>query len=186
MNTCKAAGFFTASVILLCLFIPGKGLSDMDEIQTVKSVDLQRYLGVWYELAKISNPFQKKCVKNTTAEYRLREDGMIDVINTCLSKEGRPVEARGVARITDAVSNAKLKVSFVRLAGIRLFWGDYWVIGLDADYRYAVVGEPSRKYGWILSRSKTLSEEDWMAIEEILEGQKYDFSLFVMTQQDEP
>ena len=155
----------------------------MEPLKTVISVDLKRYLGLWYELAKIPNTFQKKCIKNTTAEYRIRNDGMIDVVNTCISKKGRPVQAKGVARIAESSSNAKLKVSFVRLAGIRLFWGDYWIIGLDEEYRYAIVGEPSRKYGWILSRSKVLPEDDWREIQSILENQGYDFNRFIMTVQ---
>lgn len=122
-------------------------------VTTVTHVDLERYAGRWYEIAKIPNSFQKKCARGTTAEYALREDGRIAVRNHCLKFDGSPTEADGVAKVVDSKSNAKLKVSFVSLLGMRLFWGDYWVIGLDPEYRWAVIGTPNRKYGWVLART---------------------------------
>lgn len=116
------------------------------EPRTVDSVDLKKYVGVWYEIAKIPNRFQKNCACNTTATYLLRDDGKIDVINRCTRADGTINEAKGIARIVDTITNSKLEVSFVRVLGIQLFWGDYWIIGLETNYRYAVVGTPSRKY----------------------------------------
>jgi apolipoprotein D and lipocalin family protein len=154
------------------------------ELTVVKQVDLNRYMGVWYEIAKIPNKFQKKCEKNTTARYTLREDGRVDVVNRCERIRRSAVVARGIAKIIDNETKAKLKVSFVKLLGNQVFWGDYWIIGLAEDYRYAVVGEPSRKYGWILGRSPVFSEEDWSIVREILKSQGYDPARFVKTDHD--
>lgn len=149
--------------------------------QTVAKVDLNRYAGLWYEIAKIPNRFQKKCFRDTTAEYKLRPDGRIDVINRCVKKSGQEVIARGIGKIADAATYSKLKVSFVRILGIQLFWGDYWIIGLEKNYRYAVVGNPNRKYGWILARENSLSPEAWLAVEQILTDQGYDPKRFIRT-----
>lgn len=157
--------------------------SQTGELKTVNFVDLKKYVGLWYEIAKIPNSFQKNCAYNTTATYMLRDDGRIDVINRCSGSDGSVNEAKGIARRVDTVTNSKLEVSFVRLLGIQLFWGDYWIIGLDGDYRYAVVGSPSRKYGWILSRSPVLSKGDLDKIFEILRVQGYDPKSFVFTVQ---
>jgi apolipoprotein D and lipocalin family protein len=138
---------------------------------------------VWYEIAKIPNSFQKKCARNTTATYQLRDDGRVDIINRCVTSDGNVNEAKGIARIVDTVTNSKLEVSFVRLLGIRLFWGDYWIIGLDENYRYAVIGTPTRKYGWILSRSPSISDTDQIKIFEILMAQGYEPGSFIFTEQ---
>lgn len=157
---------------------PGKG-----EPVTVSYVDLQKYTGVWYEIAKIPNRFQKNCASNTTATYKLRDDGKIDVINRCVGSDGSVNEAKGIAKVEDAKTYSKLKVSFVKILGISLFWGDYWIIGLDKDYRYAIVGSPDRKYGWILSRTSKLSKEDLNNIFDILRKQGYNPNNFEMTEQ---
>ena len=147
----------------------------------VNSVDLGRYAGLWYEIAKIPNRFQRKCASGTTAQYTLRNDGRIDVINRCFKKNGKVIEAKGIARIVDPKTNAKLKVSFVRIFGINLFWGDYWIIGLEKEYRYALIGGPNHKYGWILSRQPKLSTEELDTIFAILSKQGYDPEKFEMT-----
>lgn len=152
-------------------------------LQTVPTVNLNRYAGLWYEIAKIPNRFQRKCASGTTAQYALRDDGKIDVINRCIKKDGKVIEAKGIARIVDAESNAKLKVSFVRLLGFSLFWGDYWIIGLGDDYEFAIVGTPSRKYGWILSRAPSLSQEKVEHIFKLLREQGYNPDDFEMTSQ---
>lgn len=143
-------------------------------VTTVGSVDLERYAGLWYEIAKIPNRFQKKCTGDTTAVYRLRDDGRLDVENRCKDRSGSFKTARGVAKVVDTDSNAKLKVSFVKLFGKRLFWGDYWIIGLGDDYEYAIVGHPKRKYGWILSRTPALDDAMKERIQAELRAQGYD------------
>ncbi|OYV85733.1 MAG: hypothetical protein B7Z63_05065 [Ignavibacteriae bacterium 37-53-5] len=157
--------------------------SDKAEPVTVDSVDLTRYIGTWYEIAKIPNSFQSKCVRNTTATYTLRGDGEIDVVNRCEESDSSENVAKGIAKVVDLKTNAKLEVSFVRILGIQLFWGDYWIIGLDRNYRFAVVGTPSRKYGWILSRTPALSAEDMAVVRDILRRQGYDPGVFVPTEQ---
>lgn len=121
----------------------------------VEDLDIERYMGLWYEIASYPQFFQRGCVA-TRARYSLRPDGRIRVLNRCRdgSFDGELREAEGVAWVADpAVSNARLFVSF--------FWpfkGHYWVIDLGEDYEYAVVGHPERKYLWILSRTPTLPE----------------------------
>ncbi len=182
--------FFIFSSCLLLTLFPMSGTISADnrdkeqkEISTVSNVDLKKYSGLWYEIAKIPNRFQKKCERRTTAEYSLREDGRINVLNTCIDKNGRKIQAEGIAKIVDKDSNAKLKVSFVSILGIQLFWGKYWIIGLAEDYSYAVVGTPNRKYGWILSRSPSLPNDTMKQIFGLLETQGYDTKRFVMTKQ---
>ena len=155
-----------------------------NNVQLVEQVDLNRYVGLWYEIAKIPNRFQKQCVKNTTAQYAIRSDGRIDVVNRCMKENGFFDEAKGIAKIVDQVSHAQLKVSFVHIFGIYLFWGNYWIIGLDNDYQWAVVGEPTRKYGWVLGRSTALSDNQWENVHAVLLKNGYNPDDFVKTEHD--
>lgn len=152
-----------------------------DAIRTVDFVDLERYGGLWYEIAKIPNRFQKQCVRGTTATYTLREDGRLDVVNRCLTRDGTADAARGVARIVDPTSNAKLEVSFVSFLGWRPFWGDYWILGLDEHYQWAVVGTPSREYGWILARTPEIDDVAMREVLAVLERNGYDRKAFEMS-----
>ena len=171
-------------LILLLISVQIFGQSDyLSKIKVVDAVDLEKYQGVWYEIAKIPNRFQSHCAKNTTATYSIT-DGEIEVINRCVEEDGELDEAEGVARVVDTLTNAKLEVSFVSFLGWRPFWGAYWIIGLDEDYQWAVVGHPEREYGWILSREKTLSEETKNEIFSILEGEGYNPADFEMTIQE--
>ncbi|HEY6906338.1 MAG TPA: lipocalin family protein [Ignavibacteriaceae bacterium] len=151
---------------------------------TVDKVILTRYTGLWYEIAKIPNSFQKKCISSSTALYSLNEDGTIKVMNSCRNKEKEKSTTEGVARVVDTKTNSKLEVSFVSIFGIHLFWGDYWIIGLDDEYSYAVIGTPDRKYGWILSRTKQLSQEKLSAAYDILKKNGYNPKDFVATIQE--
>ena len=153
------------------------------ELTVVEDVDLSRYLGRWYEIAHIPVWFQKGCAGGTTAEYTLIKDGVVSVVNRCCSDDGKVKEAKGRAWIVDKKTPAKLKVSFFSLFGLWLFGGKYWIIDLDPDYQYAVIGHPGREIGWILSRTPTLSEEVLQGIEDTLNAKGYDFSKFKMTNQ---
>lgn len=153
---------------------------------TVEQVELERYAGLWYEIAKIPNSFQDQCASGTTAEYVLRDDGRIDVINRCIESDGKVSEAKGIARVEDPVSNARLKVSFFSIFGWRPIWGDYWIIGLGEYYEYALVGSPDRKYGWILSRDRQLVGGVLEQAFATLREQGYDPADFEMTVQDMP
>jgi len=147
---------------------------DLPPLTTVKQVDLSRYVGLWYEVAKIPNSFQDHCAYGTTAEYKIDVEGDIIVTNSCYDEEGTLDVAGGLAKVVGKKSNTKLEVSFVSFLGIRPFWGDYWIIGLDEDYQWAVVGTPGRKYGWVLGRTPSLSDETMQEIFDILKSQNYD------------
>ncbi len=151
--------------------------------RTVEFVDLERYAGLWYEIARVPNGFQDQCVRNVTAEYVLREDGRIDVINRCEKGDGSQDEAKGLARIEDRTSNAHLKVSFFSILGWRPVWGDYMVIGLGEEYEYALVGTADRKFGWILARDPRLPPSRLGSLYQQLEDQGYAYGSFVPTLQ---
>jgi apolipoprotein D and lipocalin family protein len=127
-------------------------------VRTVAAVDLGRYAGDWFEVARFPNRFQKQCAGDVRATYARRQDGRLDVTNRCRTTGGTIEEARGIARVVDTSTSAKLKVRFAPavLSWIPAVWGDYWIVGLAGDYSWAVVGSPDRKYLWILSRSARL------------------------------
>ena len=117
--------------------------AQISPVRTVPFVDLDRYAGDWFEIARFPNRFQRQCVGDVRASYARRPDGRLDVVNRCRTADGQ-IEARGVARIVDERTFAKLKVRFAPawLSWLPLVWGDYWIIGLAADYSWAVVGDP--------------------------------------------
>jgi apolipoprotein D and lipocalin family protein len=154
---------------------------NLPSLKTVNFVDLKKYAGTWYEIARFPNYFQKGCV-GTTATYTLRKDGKVNVLNQCRkgSLDGEISSAKGIAWVVDKKTNAKLKVSF--------FWpfsGHYWIIDLGENYEYAVVGHPDRKYLWILSRSPKIDEKTYTLIIEKLKLQFYDTSKLIKTLQSE-
>jgi apolipoprotein D and lipocalin family protein len=144
----------------------------------VDSIDIERYTGRWYSIASIPTSFERDCVAGATAEYALLDNGQIKVVNTCYNSDGKEKRATGRAWIPNPKEPTKLKVSFVRILGFWLFPGDYWIIDLGTDYQYAVVGHPSYKYGWILSRTPTLPEATFTQIIARLEEQGYKFEDF--------
>ena len=156
---------------------------NQSQLETVSNVELQRYLGKWYEIARLPNRFQNYCVGEVTADYKLLESGDIQVINRCRDQQGEMDEAKGIGRIVDTGSNAKLEVSFVSLFGLNLFWGDYWILGLGENYDYAVVGMPSRQYLWVLSRQTEMSTENWQVVQTIVQASGYDPSKLLITNQ---
>ncbi len=156
--------------IMLCL---GWGGLARPALQTVSSVDLTRYMGRWYSIASIPTPFERRCAAGTTAEYTLLPNGRVEVVNRCYTAQGSQDTARGNAWIPDPSDPAKLRVSFVRFLGLWWFGAPYWIIDLAEDYTYAVVGHPSRRYGWILSRTPCLPEAVLEGIFQRLETQGY-------------
>ena len=121
-------------------------------LPVVPAVDLNRYVGQWYEIARLPFRFEKSCASDVTARYTLRPDRKIDVLNACKQADGKVKESKGTAKLADNKGpNSKLKVTF--------FWpfaGDYWILDLDPQYQWSLVGTPDRKYLWILSRSANL------------------------------
>ena len=145
-------------------------------LSSVDNVDIDQYLGRWYEIARLPNSFEKNC-EGVTADYSWRDDGLVRVINTCRigSRAGEKKVANGRARIVDAQTKAKLEVSF-----FGPFWGDYWVIDLAKDYSLAVVGEPSGRFLWVLSRKPVLNDAEMARVSAVLDrfGYKQDALYF--------
>ena len=149
-----------------------------EPLVTVRQVDLNRYAGTWYEIARYPNCFQKKCDGDTRTKYLLRDDGTVGVLNSCRKSDGTVTSNKGTAKVVDPSTNAKLKVTF--------FWpfsGDYWILDLAPDYSYAVVGEPNRKYLWILSRTPQMDDATYREITERIRFLGYDPSRLIKTKQ---
>ena len=175
-----------ALVMALCL---GCTVTARGVLQTVSNVDVERYMGLWYSIASIPTRFERNCVQGTTAEYTLLPNGRIEVVNTCYDLQGKKEVARGSAWIQDLSEPAKLRVSFVRFLGIWWFGAPYWIIDLAEDYSFAVVGHPSRRFGWILSRTSTLPEDVLAGILRRLQAQGYppeDFQLIDQSMHGQP
>lgn len=147
-------------------------------LATVEKVDLQRYAGTWYEIARYEHYFEKGC-RNVTATYTLTDEGKVEVLNRCTDEEGKRKEAKGIAYAVDE-SNSRLKVSF-----FRPFYGDYWILLLDEEYRYVLVGDPSREYLWILSRTPQLDDAIVQSILQKLPSLGYTAAPLIWTKQGE-
>ena len=154
-------------------------------VRTVNHVDLARYAGEWFEIARFPNRFQRNCAGGVRAVYAMRADGRIDVINRCRAADGSLIEARGVARVVDERTSAKLKVRFApaALSFLPFVWGDYWIVGLAPDYSWAVVGSPSRDYLWVLSRTPVLDPERHVAALAAASGNGFDIARLAKTSQ---
>lgn len=166
-------------IIRFCPFLLFMGIlaAAPNPLNVVPSVDLQRYAGKWYEIARLPAWFQRACQSDTTATYTLRPDGKITVLNECRKSDGSLKSAHGTARLSDpAGPNSKLRVSF-----FWPFYGDYWIIDLDPAYQWAVVGEPGRKYFWILARQPHLDDATLSAILQRAKEQGYDLALLIRT-----
>ena len=161
----STAVFMTAMLISVR---SSRAASGLPPLSTVSHVDLNRYMGIWHEIARIDHSFQKGCIKSS-ATYSLLPDGEVEVINRCVNeKDGRLREAKGRAWSVDPESNARLKVSF--------FWpfrGDYWIVDLGKEYEYAVVGSPNRQYLWILARRPIMEDVVYKGILERLATQGF-------------
>jgi len=155
------------------LLLSGCGLlapGNSAPLETVEQVDIERYMGTWYEIAKYPNFFERGCF-GVTAEYSLREDGKVRVVNTCRESDGVTIRSRieGSAEVADGGKNAKLTVYF-----FYPFGAPYWIIDLGENYEYAVVGDPSRTFLWILSRSPTMEPATYEQILQRLPAKGYD------------
>jgi apolipoprotein D and lipocalin family protein len=148
-------------------------------LQTVPFVDIERYVGKWYEIASYPTIFNADCTA-TTAEYAIRDDGTVQVINECrLGDPSGPLDRiEGTARVVNEATNAELKVSFFLFAE-----GDYWIIELDEDYQWAVVGDPARQTLFILSRTPTLDHAVYQQLLDLIRADCYDPDLLELTVQ---
>jgi len=148
-----------------CVQSPVYRLSD--DPLPVADIEQSRYLGFWHEQARLPNSFERGCVR-ATAEYALREDGLISVVNTCIDARGERRVANGRARPAGDASEGKLKVSF-----FGPFWGDYWVLDRGDNYEWSIVGEPSGRYLWLLTREQTLTTVERAAFEQRISALGY-------------
>ena len=166
-------------------FLVSAGLAFADPVRTVASVDLKKYAGTWYEIARMPLTYEESCVKNTKAIYTLRDDGRMAVHNECVRDNGTTKSSYGLAKSVSVPDNSKLKVSFFGILGFHLFWGDYWIIDLDRDYRYAVVGEPDRSHAWVLSRTPQMPQMLESRALSALEREGFNTADLIYTPQDD-
>ncbi|MGI5499102.1 lipocalin family protein [Lentzea sp. CA-135723] len=183
----RCTAVVAAMVLGACLVAaPASAADTSAEVRPVSSVDLHRYQGRWVQVAAIPQPFQAHCVRNDNAVYTLLPDGQVEVVNGCTRADGVTSSLEGRARRTDPASTAKLQVSFVRTADGWSFDkpGTYWVIGLDRDYRWAVVGAPGRRTGFVISRTPAPSRKDVLGMTKALLRNGYNLCDFRITAQD--
>jgi apolipoprotein D and lipocalin family protein len=159
------------SFLFLLFFI---GCTQYKPLATVKSIDIEKYQGVWYEIARYEQFFEKGC-SDINATYSLLDNAKIEVLNQCI-KNGELSHAKGIAYAIDS-SNTKLKVSF-----FWPFYGNYWILDIGENYEYALIGEPSRKYLWILSRTKALDDKRMKKILKLLPSLGYDEKKLIWSQ----
>ncbi len=176
----------SAALLMASVFWPARLLAQEAPLALVESVDLERYQGLWYEIARLPNRFQDSCAANVTAEYTLLENGRIKVVNRCKLPGGALDEAEGVARRPDPEREAALKVRFAPrwLSWLPFVWGDYQIMALADDYGSVLIGAPSREYLWILAREPSLTKT---RIEELLaeaERQGFDTGNVTRTPQE--
>ena len=145
-------------------------------VATIASLDVPRYMGTWYEIAKFPNRFQAKCVANTRARYLVQTDGTLQVLNSCTVADGSTIDALGLAKQVGAATSPKLEVRFAPawLSWLPMVWGDYWVIDLDADYQLAAVSDAKREYLWVLSRTPQVNAKAYDNLLERLKAQHFD------------
>ena len=154
-------------------------------LEAIASLDVPRYMGTWYELAKYPNWFQKRCIANTSAPDAVQPNGMLQVLNRCQKEDGSMSEALGAAKQVGDANSPKLEVRFAPawLSFLPFVWGNYWVIDLDPQYQLAAVSEPSRKYLWILSRSKTVEPKAYEALLQRLKQQGFNLDAIEISKQ---
>lgn len=155
-------------------------------LRTIPSLDVARYMGTWYEIAKYPNWFQKKCTGGAKADYSLMSDGRVKVINRCRIAEGDLSEAIGVARQVGTSTSPKLEVRFAPawLSFLPFVWGDYWIIELDDNYQLVAVSEPKREYLWILSRTPKVDPVSYNTLLTKLRQKKFDLHKLEVSHQD--
>ena len=157
----------------------------LSALATISSLDVPRYMGTWYEIAKYPNRFQKQCVADVSAEYRLQTNGSVQVTNRCRTENSTMDDAVGEAGQVGPATSPKLQVRFapVWLSWLPMVWGNYWVIDLDAEYQLVAVSEPNREYLWVLARTPTVTTEVYDALLGRLKAQGFDLGRLERTKQ---
>lgn len=156
------------------------------EVKSIDQIEIARYMGSWYEIAKFPNWFQRKCAQNTQATYQLLKPAQIQVLNQCQTANGEVIQAIGMARPRVNGLPAQLEVRFAPswMGWLPFAWGDYWVLDLDADYQLAAVGDPTRNYLWVLSRTSKISEVSYAALTQRLSLMGFDIKRLEKTTQN--
>ena len=183
----KLAKIAVGSAVLLGLGAATMAYAKNDSLPTVEKVELDRYLGTWYEVARKPLTFQNKCDRDVTATYTLNENGNVNVDNRCIQKNGQVTQSVGEAYIQNAPYNTKLKVSFLPefIRWLPVGRGDYWVLKLDDNYQTVLVGEPKRKYMWVLSRDPQLDQNVVNEYLQYAQSVGYDLSDVIHTKQSQ-
>lgn len=173
------------SVLVLALACTMGATAQETPVQTIASLDVNRYVGTWYEIAKYPNRFQKQCASHTRAQYLAQTDGSLQVVNRCVTREGETLEAIGQAHQVGGPSSPKLQVRFAPawLSWLPWVWGDYWVIDLDKDYQLAAVSDAKRDYLWVLSRHKQVDAKTYQALLTRLAAQGFDLQRLELSPQ---
>ena len=178
-----------AAGVLVPSRAPGDDDHDgLEPVRTVGSVDLDRYAGRWYEVARLPNRFQDDCACCVTATYTRRPDGRLTVVNECRTADGEPKSVEGEAKLArEEGPTSKLKVRFAPafLSFLGFVWGDYWILDLAEDYSHALVGSPDRKYLWVLAREPALAEGAYARILDKASGMGFDVTRVESTRQEE-
>jgi len=181
------AAFISTFFLLLICFGSSQVMSQQGDqsVKTIAALDVPRYLGAWYEIAKFPNWFQKKCVSNTKAVYTAKSDGNLRVLNSCKTATGETSEAEGLARQIGTKDSPKLEVRFAPewLSFLPMVWGDYWVIDLDPQYQVAAVSDPRREYLWVLSRTPQIDPKPYADLLQRLNQQQFDIQKLELTSQ---
>ncbi len=159
-----------------------------DALATIPSLNVPRYMGTWYEIAKYPNFFQRKCVSNTVATYEAQPNGTVRVTNRCTDSDGKVKEAIGEARQVGNATSPKLEVRFAPawLSFLPLVWGNYWVIDIDTDYQLVAVSEPRQELLWILSRTPKPDDLAYSQLADRLKKKGFDLSKMEATRQNRP
>ena len=179
---------YVLSLVLSCISISpsyAQMAEQAEPVKTIATLDVPRYMGTWYEIAKFPNWFQKKCVANTKAIYTPKDGAGIQVLNSCKTAGGEISQAEGLARQIGSIDSPKLEVRFAPawLGFLPFVWGDYWVIDIDPQYQVAAVSDPKREYLWVLSRNPQLDKKVYQELLQRLEKQHFDIRKLEITPQ---
>ncbi|MES2946132.1 MAG: lipocalin family protein [Pseudomonadota bacterium] len=169
--------FFKLLLVFCVLGTVTMSASQPSALDTIPSLDVARYMGSWFEIAKYPNRFQKKCASNTRADYSLQNNGRVRVHNRCLTQDGQTSEVIGEARQIGNSRSPKLQLRFAPswLSFVPMVWGNYWVIDLDADYQLVAVSEPKREYLWVLSRTPEVNAKAYGELLARLESRGFEY-----------
>lgn len=174
-------------LMLTCVFSAAQNVSaqNKEKPATVQSVDLNKYAGVWYEIARYPDKFQEQCSSDVTTEYILEKEGDFAVINKCKNDKGAVDDVKGKMRVVDKKTNAVLQIRFSskRLLFLPKDWQDYWILDLGKDYDYALVGSPDRKVLYVLSRTPQFDGEKYESIMQIAKQQGFIPDKLIKTRQ---